>query len=453
MLIDFKGKRHEYYEDCLHLFENKLEEVFRNRLPKEEEWKIYLCLAIPREIALLYSDLSFRNNINAFVKNNEAAKQAIDRLIHENSFDVLLSESSIDCAVKGGVVLKNYLDNKKSKIDYIQPDFYFPEFSKFNKKKIIRETIAYPYIDDETKEQLLYREIYEPRENGEYWCITKINKFRNEKILDEISSEEKNILIKESPLTYIPYFRANGEFWGYSIYDGLHPLFDELSHRISQISKILDDHSNPNMFADPSFFDEKNKLQSGGKAYMVDSKQGEKPPGYVTFESKLEANFQFIKDIIFEILYIVSPIKPALYGIDKVASQASARAVKIKSWRTECMIDRSLLYWKSAIKKVLYLAQQLEIIAGTEKYKPEFPNVEIYVSLPKDSYEDAQAEQLKVTAGLTAIKSAIARLNPHLSSQQIEEEFLEIINEKEEMENQTFAPSGRTQQESSGVDA
>jgi hypothetical protein len=435
-LIDFESKRHQLYEDYVNLFKNKPEEVFLNRVPDPGKAIVYLALAIPREIPLLYSDLAFRNNINALIKNNVQANNAVDRLIHENGFDVLLSESSLDCSIKGGIVLKNYLDNGQSKITYVQPEYYFPEFSKFDKKKVIRETIAHVYEED--KQQYIYREIYEPRNNGEYWVINKINRYKNGKILDEISSEEQNIKIKESPLTYIPYFRANGEYWGYSIYDGLLPLFDELNWRVSQISKILDKHSDPNMYADSSFFDENKQLPSGGKAYPVDSKNGEKPPGYVTFDGSLEANYKYIREILFDILYIVSPIKPSLYGIDKAATQASARAVKIKSWRTECMVDRSLLYWKHAIKKVLYLAQQLEIVSGKGKYTPEIPNVEIYVSLPKDQYEDSQAEQLKAQEGLTSKKSAIARLNPHLTSLEVEEEWLEILNEQAEVNNQTF---------------
>ncbi|UNC92720.1 phage portal protein [Candidatus Contubernalis alkalaceticus] len=415
------------------MFKNKPEEVFLHRIPGFNQSDVYLALAIPRELPLLYSDLSFRNNINATV-NNTDANTALDRLINENSLDSLLSEASIDTAIKGGVVFKNYLDNGKSKITYIQPDFYFPEFSKFDKRKIVKETIAYTF--DDGKGEFLYREIYEPDANSQYWCITKINNWYNGRIGKQISSEEINIKLTESPLTYIPYFRSGGEFWGYSIYDGLEPLFDELNHRCSQISKILDKHSDPNMYGDPSFLDEKNNIASGGKFFPVET--GEEKPGYLTWKSELESNFKFIEEVLFKILYMVSPLKPSLYGLDKVGSGTSGRVQKLKAFRTECMVERSLLYWKQSLKKILYLSQQLEIISGNQKYKPEIPNIEIYVSLPRDSYEQAQEEQLKTVSGLTSVKSAIARINPHYTSAEVENEFLEIINEENEKSLQMF---------------
>jgi hypothetical protein len=447
-LINFDSERHEKYQDNMNLFKNKPEEVFLNRIPDEGKTILYLALAIPREIPLLYSDLAFRNNLNAIIKNNDKANNAVDRLIYENRLDTQLSEASIDIAIKGGIVLKNYLDKGKSKIEVVQPEYYFPEFSKFDKQKIVRETIAFTY--EENNETHLYREIYEER-NGVYWCIVKKNRYTNGRILEEVEEPvETNTKLTESPLTYVPFFRANGEFWGYSIYDGLESWFDELNHRVSQIARILDKHSDPNMYADSSFFEEDEQanatstdnkkqynLPSGGAAYPVDHQAGEKPPGYVTYDSKLEANFNYIKDVLFEILYIVSIVKPSLYGLEKT-TQISGRAIKLKSWRSECTVERSLLYWKQALKKVLYQAQQLEIIAGNEKYIPAISNIVIYIGLPSDELEQSQAENLKITSKLSSHKASIARLNPNMTWEEVEDEWLEILAEEAELINQTF---------------
>jgi hypothetical protein len=193
------------------------------------------------------------------------------------------------------------------------------------------------------------------------------------------------------------------------------------------------------MYADESFFDEKNQLASGGKAYKVDSKNGEEPPGYITWDGKLDNAFAFIKDILLEFLYLTTPLKPSLYGLGKDSSLVSGRAIKMKSWRTISMVENSLLYWREGIQKVLHLAQQLEVLAGTAKYIPAIPEVQIYVDLPKDDFEEAQTEQLKVVAGNTSIKSSIARLNPHMTSEEVENEWLEILNEQAERDNMTFA--------------
>lgn len=434
-LIDFQSDRHEMYEDMLNLFKNEQQEVFLNRIPGVDEVTTYIALALPREIAMLYADLAFRNHINAHARNDEGANNAIDRLIYENDLDNLLPEMALSVAVKGGAVFKNYLDNGQSKITYIEPEYYFPEFSKFDKRRIERETIAFTY--EENNKTYLYREIYESR-NGEYWCITKVNLFENGKILKQISSDEQNIKLKQSPLTYVPFGRQNSEFYGYSIYTGLLPMFDELNHRVSQISKILDKHSDPNMYADQSFFDDEGQLPSGGKAYPVDFSAQEQPPGYITWDASLEANYKYIKEILFDILYITSAIKPALYGIGKESNQATARAIKLKSWRTDSMVQKSLGHWERALKKVLYLAQELEILSGSAKYTPQIPNIEIYTSLPFDDYEQSQSEQLKAQEGLTSRKSSITRLNPHYNAAEVEQEYLEILNEQAQINNMTF---------------
>lgn len=432
--INFKSERHDQYKDYQNIFNNYEDEWLMLRQFKSKINHPYLAIALPREIVTLYSDMAFSTPVNAFAENKET-DNALDDIIENNNLDMMLSEASLTQAIKGGVVFKNYLDHGESKISFIEPDYYFPKFSPTDKRKLISETIAYPFTED--RKQYLYTETYEPR-NGEYWCITSIYVFQNEKIGAEISRNEVNTkLTHSSPLTYIPFVRSGNSFWGESLYKGLTPLFDELNHRVTQIADVLDRHSDPNMYADPSFFEDNGEFQSGGKAYPVDHSNGEKPPGYITFDWSAEWNFKFIDEIIFKALHYVSPLAPSLYGLD-TASQASGRSLLIKSWRTQCMVKRSHMYWRAALKKILYVAQQLEIISGKASYKPEVANVEITLNIPTDFYEMAQAEQLKVQSGLSSKKSAIARLNPHMDSKEVEEEFLEIINEQNEVNKQNF---------------
>ncbi|MEB1806606.1 MAG: phage portal protein [Bacillaceae bacterium] len=432
--INFKTDRHERYKDYENMYNNYEDEWLQIRKFSNKIMHPYLAIALPREVATLYSDMAFAAPINAFAKDNPEADKAIDDIIEENNLDMMLSEASLTQAYKGGIVFKNYLDNGVSKITYIEPDFYFPVFSPTDKRKLISETIAYPY--QEGNRHYLYTETYEPR-NGEYWVISSTHVFQNNRIGKELTRNEVNTKLKESPLTYVPFIRSGSSFWGDSLYKALTPLFDELNHRATQIADVLDRHSDPNMYADPSFFEDNGEFESGGKAYPVDHNAGEQPPGYITFDWSAEWNFKFIEDIIFKALSFVSPLAPALYGMDE-ASQASGRALITKSWRTQCTVKRSHMYWRTALKKVLYIAQQLEVISGKANYSPAIPNVELVLSLPMDNLENAQAEQLKVQSGISSKKSAIARLNPHMNSKEVEEEFLEILNEQNEANKQNF---------------
>lgn len=419
----------------------------------EDDWSIirklnfsfehpYLPLALPREISHLYSDLAFGNPINAIVKNNKDADNAIDEIIGENQLNAQLSEAGITQSYKGGIVFKNYLDEGKSRITFIEPDYYFPVTSTSDRRKIIKEVIAVPYFDESDNKQYLYTETYEKREDGFYWCVSQTYTFNNNKKGKAVTDQDEvNTQLTQSPITYIPFIRSGTNFWGDSIYKGLTPLFDELNHRVTQISNVLDIHSDPSMWAVSSVFDDDGNLKiKGNKVFEVDeTNEGNirEPMGYIVWDWSGEWNFRFIEDIIYKALHYVSPLAPALYGLDK-SSQASGRAILLKSWRSQCKISRSYIYWQSALKKILYLAQQLQIISGEKSYVPAIPNIELKMNLPIDFYERVQAEQVKVDAGLSSKKSAIARINPHMTSQEVEEEWLEIIEEQNQVNKQTF---------------
>lgn len=417
------------------MFDNYEDENLMLRKIRLKDVHPYMAISLPRECSLLYSDLGFSTPINAFIKDNPEADKAVDDIIENNNFDMQLTEASLTVSYKGDLIFKNYLENGVSKITYLQPDYYFPKFAETDQRKVVSETIAYLY--DNGKK--IFTETYESK-NGEYWCVTQHFYFNNGKIGKPISEPELfNTKLNVSPLTHIPFLRNGSSFWGESLYKPLVPLFDEYNHRCTVIANILDKHSDPNLIADPSFFDENNNLPMGGKAFPVE--EGEQKPEYVVWNWSGQWQFKFIEEIIFKTLHYISPLAPSLYGMDD-ASQASGRAIYLKSWRSQSTVRRSHSYWRSAIKKILYVAQQIEVLHCGKSYTPAIPNVELTIALPYDQLEAAQAEQLKVTSKLTSIKSAIARLNPHYTSKQIEEEYLNMITEINEINNLTFMNTG-----------
>jgi len=429
LLINFNDKRHRRFQ--------KNWDIYRNKPQFKKPTGKYIPIALGMEMAKLFRDLSFKDDITASVKNNEEVNSALDRLIFENEFNSILSEASITCAVKGGVIFKNYIDGGKSKISFIQPDYYFPELDPRNQRKILRETIAFPV--QEGNETYLYSETYEKRD-GYYWCISKKNVYNNNEVGAEIESEynEVNTYLTESPLTYIPFARNNGDFHGYSLYFGLEPLLQEYNWRVSQISKILDKHSDPNIIGSMSLLDSDYKFQKGENGLYIPVEDGEIEPKYLTWESQLKANFEYMDSIIMKAIHYLSPLNANLYGLTKESANSSALSIKLKAFRTSSVIDNSLKYFEHGIKKILLQAQHLDVLAGNGKYTPTLPTVELSASMPTDSYTQAQEEQLKIVAGNTSIKASIARLNPHYSAKEIEDEFLEIINEENERSRLSF---------------
>lgn len=282
--INFNSPRHTEYKDFQGMYENFEDTYALVRKMGNLLDHPYLALGLPREVALLYSDLAFGNPINAFAKDT-TADNAIDDLIEINALNQQLSEAAITQAVKGGVVFKNYLDSGKSKITFIEPDYYFPIFSPFDKRKLISETIAYQY--EQGEEQFLYTETYEPDERRLYWCITRNYKYKKNQVGKMLNESKVSTTLYESPLTYIPFIRSGSSFWGDSIYKGSVALYDELNNRVTQISNVLDRHSDPSMWALSSVFDENGDLNhKGGKVYEVQEdvegrKIGDAPLGYI----------------------------------------------------------------------------------------------------------------------------------------------------------------------------
>lgn len=412
-------------------------DLYRNEPQFNKPNGKYIPVALPAEIAKLYRDLSFRDDISAVVKDNPEANKAIDRLIYENEFNNMLSEASITQAVKGGVVFKNYLDEGKSKITFIQPEYYFPETHPFDKRKIVKEVIAVPI--SENGENFLYQEIYEKREDGFYWCTTKKSYFDDDEVgTDTGEITEVNTMLTESPLTYIPFSRHNGDTFGYSLFFGLEPLFEEYNWRVSQISKILDAHSNPSIVGSASLLDEDYKFQKGSNGIFIPVDDGEVEPKYLTWESQLEANFKFLEDIIMKALHYLSPLNSNLYGLTKESANSSALSIKLKAFRTSTTIENSLKYFEHGIKKVIYLAQIIDVNVGNAKYEPTIPSLQISPSMPEDDFTLAQKEQLLAVQGLTSVKSSIKRLNPEYTNEEVEEEFLDIINEQNEISRLSF---------------
>lgn len=430
-VINFKSKRHQEYKRNWNIYKD-------NPDFKQTKGK-YIKIPLGKEICHLFRDVGFKDNVQASVKDNVEANTALDRISFNNRLDSILSEMAVTVAAKGEAVIKNSLDNGASRISIVQPEYYFPEFDKFDQRKVIRETIAIPFVENE--ESFIYQEIYERREDGYFWCISKTSYYTNDEVGADIEFDELNTYLRDSPLTHVVYMRNNGSFFGTSIFDGIYDLLEEYNWRVSQISKILDAHSNPSIVGSANLLDKDYKFNKTESGLFIPIDEGEEKPEYLTWESQLSANFQFIDEIIMKALHYVSILNPSLYGLTKEAANSSAKAIKLKAFRTSSVIENSLKHWEYALKKVLFLAQQIEVLGGNYNYTPALPSVEISPSMPFDSFDMVQEEQLKLVSGNTSVKSSIARLNPHYNATEVEEEFLEIINERNEINSMTFQGS------------
>lgn len=469
-------KRMQQYKDLTDLFENKQLDVLLRKIDdvpyftkeRKEELQnelelIYIQIPLPMEMARLISDLLFRKEVNFDVVNDKTQK-IVNEIKTLNKLRTLLCEGSVDCANKGGIVFKTYLKNGMAAIKIIQPDYYFPEFVPGDRQEIIRERVSWTFEDGENENNKKWYRYIETHEfnttTNTYWIYYQLfeqkdgeGKLGNEKKVSEFFSNIKKVnedtKMEVSPLTYIPLWRANGNYFGYSIHYGLQPLYDVINNRISQLDKLFDKYSDPTM-SGPQLDDEDE--DHNYVAQTLTEKVLGKAPGtnpnkitgkyiprekedaevkYHTWPAEVESTLKFIKEVLMEMLYIVSPINPTLYGLDKSSSNISGRAIRLKSFRADCTIDRISNYWLDGLENVIYKAQVWLTNWNKENFTPEIPKVVWKNGFPVDEKEEAEYEKTRIDSANTTTVDSIMRLDG-ATKEQAQDKYKEILEEEKD---------------------
>lgn len=461
-------QRLQQYEDWKNLFDNeqwklfveKASELRRQRKIKDHIYEgieqIYISIPIAMELPKLVSDLLFRYCpiIDCKDDNVKGQELAID-IQKYNKLHIKLLESSVDCATKGGIVIKTYLENGRSMIDFFQPDKYFIHKDLRGKidehiiswtftvdKGVLKGYKEYRYIEThkfnkDTKSWWIYYQVFEIKGN-------KLNKQLNIKEFFPDLEDAEDTKLSTCSLIFIPYFRAMDNYFGYSVYHGLEGLFDELNSRVSHMSKLLDKYSDPTVTG-PEIEedeDEENIVRRGTtvrEKYIVRDNKETPDVNYVTWDGKIEGHITYVKELLFTMLYICTPLNPSLYGLDVTNSQASGKAIKLKSFRTDCTVDRWSNYYIDGIQQAIFNAMEYQRIWVDSSVKSEYPDVIIVKGFSKDDKEEAEIEQLRITSGNTSILSSIMRLD-RVTKEKAEEEYKAILEDKKKENESTLNP-------------
>ena len=150
------------------------------------------------------------------------------------------------------------------------------------------------------------------------------------------------------------------------------------------------------------------RLPSGGTFFPV-SADG-KPPGYLTWDGRLEAAEKHI-DRLIELLFYVSETSPAAFGLDKAAVTESGAALKKRLIRTLAKVNRKKIYADPAIKDVLEIAQKLDNEWSGASYTPERPTIKWEDGLPNDPKEETEIVGMRVNDGTISRLEAIMVLD------------------------------------------
>lgn len=436
-------KRIKRYKENKQLFEGQHEEVFKEMQQKIESIEdidsvdkvamTYLVCNFAGLLSKLSADMLFGEKPQIKAKN-ESTDDRLQEMIRDNNLYTNLYESALGNSYRGDSCFKikytkrsKYASGRDVIIEPQNPEFFFVEREENNVRKVNRMIIG--FTKSIANEKYLQLEIHEPGTiyNQAYRLTGNIVSSQIDiKLLDDSKEEVVKTGVNDFLVVHIPNWRTDTRYWGYSDYLDIKSLQDECNNRISQISEILDKHSDPNMRG-PAEYGEDVEV---GDSYFPYGDETVKPE-YMTWDGKLEAAFEQI-DYILKMMFLVTETSPDAFGLDKGSVADSGRALKFRLMRLLSKVARKKRYYDDAIKKSLVIAQKLDNEHNRQNYEVEEPSVDWRDGLPDDPKEKAETTESLDRAGAMSIEEKVRYNHPDWSEQRIQDEISRIEAEKAE---------------------
>lgn len=452
-------QRIKRYRENKKIFEGHHDDVFKNNMLQGDRAKelLYISVNLAGIICKKSADFLFGEELTVMAGKGENTpeQEALNRFMEENHMNIMLYENALTNAYCGDTFIKvrygqEYagelppeIDEPRVIIENVNPETVYPETVAWDKSKIKAYHIALPMYDEESKQWYLNVESHKAGKI-EYiqYTITPIQ-YNTDQVPErfeitgivEGSSFEVATGVPMPLVVHVPNLSTSDTWVGIDDLTELHPLLDEVNNRLSQISDILDKHSNPAMAVPSGLLDmdENGNAQfrvAYDKVFEVMGKD-DVIPEYITWNGQLQEAFTELDKLIDLILTISEIPAVALGKGDSGTSGSSGLAIK---WRMNSLlakVNRKKQYYSKGIKQVFYLAQKLEEVLGIAEYTFTNPVLNFQDGLPKDEMEQANICNIRTGGAKTmSQKSAIMLLN-NMTEEQAEAE-IERIKEEEE---------------------
>lgn len=432
--------------ECIHenevLFRGKLHEVQSMKQWNQRvtsDWNKHVPALVAanfyKPITLLCADLLYgeQGELMGASCTNAKTNDGLKKIIKNNRFNALAYEVGGLAASyrKNGLYSISYDDVAKQVKIYPQPaNYWFPIVDQGQVKKVIKDIIAWPEKHNDKfylRKQIhipgyIYNYVYElnnamTNQNNK----NSIEFIKDVKIGRQIKLSDIGLTIPEETATRVdrslivnfPNWGVDNDIYGVDDYEDLDSLVLELAVMLSRNSMVLAKHTDPNMYGPASAlqYDETTGqygIKGGGTFYPVED--GEQPPGYLTWDGRLEAAEKQI-DRLIELIFYISETSPAAFGMDKLSSTESGAALKKRLMRTIAKVNRKKLYADPAIKDVLEIAQMMDVTWAGGNYEVERPSIDWQDGLPDDDLEQAQIIGQRIKDGTMSQLDGIMALD------------------------------------------
>ena len=439
---DSEQERLKTYDDNRRIFENEHSEIYRKQMRRIERvignFSDVISFAVifnyQKLISIKIADLIFGEPPKITLED-DTKQSTLDEIMQTVNLNELLYQSALDVSrFADSIIMLSQSKTGSPELLATPPRHWFPVVDKANIKKILYHVFCWPY--QEEKRWYLKVQIHKPDEPGvcDEQVYELLGSSDRHTIGRSVKSEEPMI---DTRLNICPVFRVSNTLttdrvFGIDDYQDIDSIVSELIVRISQISKVLDIHSNPSMSgpAGALEFDDMTqsyRLKVGNYFPLEGGEEGDARPQYLTWDASFDANFKQIELLINQ-LYTISEMGAAIFGdltqkSGQVPSGSALRRLMMsplsKAKRIRNRYDRELKAMLAACCSIKGL-----------NIKPTDISIRWNDGLPSDPLEDAQIAQMRTGGNQTLSQwTAVKRLD-NLADKDADAE-LEMIRQDE----------------------
>lgn len=416
-----EADRLKLYEDNKNLFEGKHELVYKDWmriLREDQQAALAMIFNWPKRLSTLWADLLLGEPPEITAGDPDTPEQATaDRLINDNGFFNLSYETVIDNSRFGNGLFKVRYD-KRGIIEGQPPSCWFPVVNPANLKEITAHVLAWTWTENTVNSQ------GQAQEHKFLQCeIHTKGQIENRKYVIDGSTiarqlpweGQETVKTGVDDFLVIPFNNliTTDRVFGLDDYSDIDSILQEMEVRVSQIARILDKHSDPNMYGPESALEydpatHQYTFKAGGKYFPVDSRD-DVIPGYMVWEGQLAAAFNEL-DRLQQQLYFLTETSPAAFGELKAGLAESGTALKRLMMATLAKVNRIRMRLDPAVKKVLQVAAALEVAQGMPK-ATKLENIKINWrdGLPEDEKEQHEIENADYIAGTISLESVLKK--------------------------------------------
>ncbi|MCP1391887.1 MAG: phage portal protein, partial [Methanothrix harundinacea] len=387
-------------------------------------------------------------------------QDVLDRITEANDLDILVYDLFADVLRFGNGVLKVRFDPRRGGIvERVDPRYWFPVVSPDDSKNVLAHCICYNFsqYEDHIERGYLRVEIHKPGSiENRLFRLDSGQAITSElpiSALERYSGMQSEVKTGIDDFLIVPVasLLSSDGVYGLDDYAGIEALVRELEKRLIRTSRTLDKFSDPNLLwprASEDYIDpltgeeiEPTEIELGGGRYIIypmgtgdPNSGGFYPhlPQYLVWDANLGANFAQIEEIKSQLMAL-GEISPALLGDTRNGLAESGSALKRLAIPTLAKVARLRARVKRPLLSALRLCARLEA-ASRYPGAGELQNltIEWRSALPPDPLESADIEMKRKTAGLTSTRSALARLDPDASDEDLAWEEAKIAEEQRE---------------------